>query len=244
MESLQAINEDELEVEQLRRERFVLLQRVAELESGLSGHSSRIERGNSKELTGGGNTSATGNESESSISGIVHSVHIRTGQQDSVTSVTKDSTTTSNVGPTVPPSQPTAQPAKKTNRSISQSDLLDNHQVHIEIKNMSKSQEVLNSKSRSSSVNRRSSLAVTPSVSVVNLKHGSADNLPQMSSKRFISPNKGANFGQPSKSQMLRPNALLPGRMVMGIKVRITLVLLRQSQNHDLSFFFLNYAFD
>ena len=85
-------------------------------------------------------------------------------------------------------------PPKKTNRSVSQSDLLD-HQVHIEIKNMSKSQEVLNSKARP--LNRRSSLAVTPSVSVVNLKHSSADNLPQMSSKRFVSPNSSRNFGQP-----------------------------------------------
>ena len=85
---MQAINEDELEVEQLRRERFMLLQRVAELESGLSGHSSRIDGArNSKELTTG-NTSATsgnGNESESSISGIVHSVHIRTGQHSFLT---------------------------------------------------------------------------------------------------------------------------------------------------------------
>ena len=127
------------------------------------------------------------------------------GQQDSVTSVTKEPST--NVTNVTPP--------KKTNRSISQSDLLD-HQVHIEIKNMSKSTEVLNSKTRP--LNRRSSLAVTPSVSVVNLKHSSADNLPQMSSKRFISPNNSKNFGQP-KSQMVRPNALLPGRMVMGIKV-------------------------
>lgn len=233
--SFQAINEDELEVEQLRRERFMLLQRVAELESGLSGHSSRIERGNSnsKELTGnssatGASGALTGNESESSISGIVHSVHIRTGQQDSVTSVTKDpssSPSVTSVTPASSSSQPLAQQpsSKKTSRSISQSDLLDNHQVHIEIKNMSKSQEVLNNSSKArSGLNRRSSLAMTPSVSVVNLKHGSADNLPQMSSKRFISnPNKASNFGQPSKSQMLRPNALLPGRMVMGIKVRL-----------------------
>ena len=210
----------------------MLLQRVAELESGLSGHSSRIERGNSnsKELTGNVSSATggalTGNESESSISGIVHSVHIRTGQQDSVTSVTKDPSSSPSVTSVTPSSQPVAQPSssKKTNRSISQSDLLDNHQVHIEIKNMSKSQEVLNNSSKArSGVNRRSSLAMTtPSVSVVNLKHGSADNLPQMSSKRFISnPNKASNFGQPSKSQMLRPNALLPGRMVMGIKVRL-----------------------
>ena len=215
----------------------MLLQRVAELESGLSGHSSRIERGNSnsKELTGNVSSATggalTGNESESSISGIVHSVHIRTGQQDSVTSVTKDPSSSPSVTSVTPSSsQPVAQPSssKKTNRSISQSDLLDNHQVHIEIKNMSKSQEVLNNSSKArSGVNRRSSLAMTtPSVSVVNLKHGSADNLPQMSSKRFISnPNKASNFGQPSKSQMLRPNALLPGRMVMGIKVRIDMFL-------------------
>ena len=210
----------------------MLLQRVAELESGLSGHSSRIERGNSnsKELTGNVSSATggalTGNESESSISGIVHSVHIRTGQQDSVTSVTKDPSSSPSVTSVTPSSQPVAQPSsnKKTNRSISQSDLLDNHQVHIEIKNMSKSQEVLNNSSKArSGVNRRSSLAMTtPSVSVVNLKHGSADNLPQMSSKRFISnPNKASNFGQPSKSQMLRPNALLPGRMAMGIKVKM-----------------------
>ena len=217
----------------------MLLQRVAELESGLSGHSSRIERGNSnsKELTGNVSSATggalTGNESESSISGIVHSVHIRTGQQDSVTSVTKDpssSPSVTSVTPASSSSQPLAQQpsSKKTSRSISQSDLLDNHQVHIEIKNMSKSQEVLNNSSKArSGVNRRSSLAMTtPSVSVVNLKHGSADNLPQMSSKRFISnPNKASNFGQPSKSQMLRPNALLPGRMVMGIKVRIDMFL-------------------
>ena len=214
----------------------MLLQRVAELESGLSGHSSRIERGNSnsKELTGNVSSATggalTGNESESSISGIVHSVHIRTGQQDSVTSVTKDPSSSPSVTSVTPSSQPVAQPSssKKTNRSISQSDLLDNHQVHIEIKNMSKSQEVLNNSSKArSGVNRRSSLAMTtPSVSVVNLKHGSADNLPQMSSKRFISnPNKASNFGQPSKSQMLRPNALLPGRMVMGIKVRFDMFL-------------------
>ena len=35
------------DVKNLRRERFRLLARVAEIESSLSGHSSRIERGNS-----------------------------------------------------------------------------------------------------------------------------------------------------------------------------------------------------
>ena len=91
-------------------------------------------------------------DSESSISGIVHSVHIRTGgggdQTPSVTSISP--------------------PKRTSNRSVSQSDLLsaakneataaDQHGglggggvgVHIEIKNLSKSQDHLASTSASS----------------------------------------------------------------------------------------------
>ena len=93
---LQAISEDEVsEVEQLRRERLLLLQRVAELESGSHNGSSQNSSSASRQigqnasnsvhsgpkLEGSSHISA-GTESESSISGIVHSVHIRTGQSE------------------------------------------------------------------------------------------------------------------------------------------------------------------
>ena len=140
-------------------------------------------------------------------------------------------------------------------RSISQSDLShkseQSNSVHIEIKNMSKSQDHLaaniglqQSHGRplrsSSSSSRRSSIVSEglinqnqqmgqASVSVVNLKHSSVDNLPQQVASgappggktRYLSPNR-QTFGQPTKSQILRPNSLLPGRMVMGIKARTT----------------------
>ena len=152
-------------------------------------------------------------------------------------------------------------------RSISQSDLSHksepSNSVHIEIKNMSKSQDHLATANigpgpihqqsgrplrSSSSSSRRSSIVSEghqqmghqASVSVVNLKHSSVDNLPQVAQTaasagsggqniagggqgkpRYLSPNR-QTFGQPTKSQILRPSSLLPGRMVMGIKARTT----------------------
>lgn len=187
---LQAISEDSVsEVEQLRRERLLLLQRVAELESAgtISGQSSSSRKEQEA-------------ESESSISGIVHSVHIRTGQE---------------LGSAVVPSVTQQQNLKKSSRSISQSDLSQNS-VHIEIKNMSKSQDQL-------SKSRRKSSSTSPTVSVVSLKHASVDNLPaQLSKTRYLSPNKSGGLfgtGSVSKSQILSRPAL-PGRMVMGIKAK------------------------
>ncbi len=241
---LHAISEDDVtEVEQLRRERLLLLQRVAELESGsgggnMSGHSSS---GHSKSKEPTGNVSA--GESESSISGIVHSVHIRTGQQDP----------SSSGSPVISQSSQStiASFRRPAARSISQSDLnksnleAGSNSVHIEIKNMSKSQDQLSSanpsrilRSSTSGSSRRSSIssALSQQVSVVNLKHASVDNLPQQvtgqaggGKNRYLSPNRQTSaststlFGQPltTKSQILqRPNSLLPGRMVMGIKAR------------------------
>ena len=243
MQGLQAISEDEVtEVEQLRRERLLLLQRVAELESGaISGQSSSSRPGQKE-----GNVSA--GESESSISGIVHSVHIRTGQDNSSQFQSVHQNSSSSL-------------RKTSSRSVSQSDLSHHNNsdptnsVQIEIKNMSKSQDHLasvgNSANASNSAlssgapvvphrqrastsgsSRRSSVVSgssmgQPSVSVVNLKHpGSVDNLPQVGKNRYLSPNR-QTFGQPTKSQILRgpggvsgTSGLLPGRMVMGIKAR------------------------
>ena len=155
---------------------------------------------------------SAGNDSESSISGIVHSVHIRTGQESLVNNT----------------SSPPRRPAN--NRTLSTSDLKSpeppSNSVHIEIKNMSKSQEHLSSSIKQKH-SRRSSLAPSHqgSVSVVNLKHGSVDNLPRsssgdlatMSKNRYLSPNR-QQLGSGAGSTKLRPNSLLPGRMVMGIK--------------------------
>ena len=135
-------------------------------------------------------------------------------------------------------------------RSISQSDLShkseQSNSVHIEIKNMSKSQDHLaaniglqQSHGRplrsSSSSSRRSSIVSEglinqnqqmgqASVSVVNLKHSSVDNLPQQVASgappggktRYLSPNR-QTFGQPTKSQILRPNSLLPGSVFIVV---------------------------
>ena len=227
----------EVEVEQLRREKLLLLQRVSELESGaISGQSSASRpRGE-----GSSNMSGAG-DSESSISGIVHSVHIRTGgiggdQTPSVTSISPPKRTSNN-----------------NNRSVSQSDLLSAAKneltaaehaqlhgvgVHIEIKNLSKSQDHLAGissassntgpsprlKSNSSgpglalggsaqgpahgsaqgsaagasgSSSSRRSNPQGGSVSVINLKQTSVDNLPHRASSsgdlakgRYMSPNR------------------------------------------------------
>ena len=176
----------EVELETLRREKMLLLQRVSELESGaISGQSSA-----SRPREGSSNMSGAG-DSESSISGIVHSVHIRTGgETPSVTSLSP--------------------PKRTTNRSVSQSDLLsasktessEHGGVHIEIKNLSKSQDHLALASNGpsprlkSSGSRRSSTQ-GGSVSVINLKQ-SVDNLPHRASSsgdlaakgRYMSPNR------------------------------------------------------
>ena len=146
-------------------------------------------------------------------------------------------------------------------RSISQSDLSHksepSNSVHIEIKNMSKSQDHLAATlgpvqgqhaqqvgrplRSSSSSSRRSSIvsegqqgqlqlqlgqqAAASSVSVVNLKHSSVDNLPQQVASgappggktRYLSPNR-QTFGQPTKSQILRPNSLLPGSVFIVVE--------------------------
>ena len=65
------------------------------------------------------------------------------------------------------------------------------------------------------------------SVSVVNLKHSSVDNLPQQVASgatsggktRYLSPNR-QTFGQPTKSQILRPNSLLPGSVSTMLEFR------------------------
>ena len=224
----------EVEVEQLRREKLLLLQRVSELESGaISGQSSASRpRGE-----GSSNMSGAG-DSESSISGIVHSVHIRTGgiggdQTPSVTSISPPKRTSNN-----------------NTRSASQSDLLSAAKseltaaelqqqqhggggggVHIEIKNLSKSQDHLAGIGSSASSNSTttgpsprlksntsggssggglahgstagasgSSRRSNPqggSVSVINLKQTSVDNLPHRASSsgdlakgRYMSPNR------------------------------------------------------
>ena len=178
-----------------------MLQRVSELESGaISGQSS-----NSRPREGSSNMSGA-EGSESSISGIVHSVHIRTGGSGQDT-----------------PSVTSLSPPKRTttNRSVSQSDLLsasktdqsEHGGVHIEIKNMSRSQDhlatALNAPAgavagasgagpspRLKSGSARRSSAHGGSVSVINLKQ-SVDNLPHRASSsgdlakgRYVSPNR------------------------------------------------------
>ena len=111
---LQAISEDEVsEVEQLRRERLLLLQRVAELESGSHGSQSSASR---QHQTNSGNNGpkegshiSAGTESESSISGIVHSVHIRTGQSDMSSPQVMSGPTMVTAAATAPPSNTTSQ---------------------------------------------------------------------------------------------------------------------------------------
>jgi hypothetical protein len=223
---LHAISEDdnnrppaglESEVDQLRRERALLIQRVSELESGaVSGVSSSYSRHKEGNMSAG--------DSESSISGIVHSVHIRTGEIGGAQPIVTSSTN-----------------PRRTSRSVSHTDLTQDKPtrpessagVHIEIKNLSRSTDHLAGSSarlgsNKSSGSRRSvsgllSSGQQTSVSVVNLKHGSVDNLPHQTSNDVSSKTPGRylssrqTFGQPTKSQLLRPNSLLPGRMVLGI---------------------------
>lgn len=179
----------EAELEALHRERTLLIQRVAELEAR-RGSSSKGEAGSSPLLSG---------DSESSISGIVHSVHIRTGGENGSASVG---------------SSGLSQGRQKRSKSVSHTDLHHDPStagqpgVHIEIKNMSKSQEFINT-GNNSALHRlagKSSTSRPVGVSVVSLKQ--PDNLPHFS-KRL------KHFGQPAKSsQLLRNASLLPGRMV------------------------------
>ena len=112
---LQAISEDEVsEVEQLRRERLLLLQRVAELESGSHGSQSSASRQHQTSNSGNngpkeGSHISAGTESESSISGIVHSVHIRTGQSDMSSPQVMSGPTMVTAAATAPPSNTTSQ---------------------------------------------------------------------------------------------------------------------------------------
>ena len=177
-------------------------------------------------------------DSESSISGIVHSVHIRTG------GIGGDQT------PSVTPISPPKRTSNNNTRSASQSDLLSAAKselttaelqqqqhggggggVHIEIKNLSKSQDHLAGIGSSASSNSTttgpsprlksntsggssggglahgstagasgSSRRSNPqggSVSVINLKQTSVDNLPHRASSsgdlakgRYMSPNR------------------------------------------------------
>ncbi len=212
---LQAINEESKagipgldvpvgsEVDLLRRENVLLMNRVSELESAQG--------------TGGaGLDQAQSGDSESSVSGIVHSVHIRTGedgtqQPNSSSSVTAITTTTTTPGvPAGGSGIPGGARPPRASRSVSHSDLLtaDSNQVEphhkrgssassggpgvqIEIKgsnhHLSRSQDHLAPSARH--VQTRPGLKRPPSasnhggVSVVSLKHGASvdSNLPQRS---------------------------------------------------------------
>ena len=170
----------ELEVDVLRREREILLQRIGELEQ----HEPTKEPSPTK---------------ETEPTGIIHSVHIRTGNSAILGEPPKHP-------------KPGLSRLKPDNRSVSHNDLLNDGGVQIEIKghphhlarqmNKAKSQDYLANKQQQTAV------------SVVSLRT-SNESSPRSSSPLVQDRGRTGSFGGPRAT---KSSLLLPSRMGLGKK--------------------------